>query len=259
MKKSTLAALLILSLSLTACASQKDKFALVEASESSESLDVRTETRLEEQDFKVYTKVDKTLKNGETKILQKGRRGQSRVAYEVTYRDGVEISRRAISEKILQSVQDAIIAIGDDGSNKEDGTTEDLGTISKMEKSSKLRGLVNNQSLEEKPSVSRPAQPPAAAVSPSSASSSAPSATSSSSDSGATIVPPATESGSQEEASSGNLPVIPEPPNTSESKPEESVSVPTDPKEPEKPAPPSDPPSDSSTNPPNETGKSESN
>ena len=51
------------------------------------------------------------VKEGEEEVVQEGQDGYTEVTYEVTYEDGVEVSREEISRKVIEPV-DEIINVG---------------------------------------------------------------------------------------------------------------------------------------------------
>ena len=55
---------------------------------------------------------DPTLKQGERKIKQQGTNGEKEIIYEETYKDGVVVSKKKISENITKKPVDEIILVG---------------------------------------------------------------------------------------------------------------------------------------------------
>lgn len=53
-----------------------------------------------------------TLNSGKTQVKREGVNGSKEVTYEVTYVDGVEVDRTALSEKVIKSPVDAIVVYG---------------------------------------------------------------------------------------------------------------------------------------------------
>ncbi|SFG88391.1 Murein DD-endopeptidase MepM and murein hydrolase activator NlpD, contain LysM domain [Desulfotomaculum arcticum] len=72
-----------------------------------------TETRQEEMAFRVQEKVDNSLYLGEKKLVQQGKPGQREVVYNVTSKNGVEISKKVVQAKVLQEPVPQIVAKGE--------------------------------------------------------------------------------------------------------------------------------------------------
>lgn len=68
------------------------------------------ETEVLEYDT-VYKEVDDKYRDAET-ILTRGQNGEKQVTYEVTYADGVEINRTAVSEEVITEAVDKVIECG---------------------------------------------------------------------------------------------------------------------------------------------------
>ncbi len=75
-------------------------------------IDVKTETYTEEIPFNTETIEDKTLDVGTTIVDQEGMAGESTITIEITYENGIEISRKEISRVTTKEPIDKIIRIG---------------------------------------------------------------------------------------------------------------------------------------------------
>ncbi len=64
----------------------------------------------EKTDFKVKTTGDNDLPAGTTKVLQKGKKGQEKVTYEITYSDGKEVARKELDRQTVKKPQDKLVA-----------------------------------------------------------------------------------------------------------------------------------------------------
>ena len=125
--KKVLYALALSGLLLTACG-KNDGFELVDVGQQTAAgTEVKTITETVEQQFPITTKVDKTLAPGAHKVITKGERGQSRVTYEVTYKNGKEVSRKALSEVVVKKPVAAVVAVGPSKSDQEEGESEVIG------------------------------------------------------------------------------------------------------------------------------------
>lgn len=69
-----------------------------------------TEEILEATNFKTKTKGDGSLPAGTSKVVRKGKKGQDKVTYEITYSDGVEISRAEIDRKTVTEPKTRVVA-----------------------------------------------------------------------------------------------------------------------------------------------------
>lgn len=112
-QKKLFLALALSSMLLTAC-SGKPGFELVDVSSEDSSTEVeetKQVTEKVEQEFPITTEVDSSLSPGEYKIVQKGERGESNITYEISMREGQEVSRKAMSEEVLKKPVAAIVKI----------------------------------------------------------------------------------------------------------------------------------------------------
>lgn len=66
----------------------------------------------EEIPYTVEEKEDTSLYRGQSRIVQKGEPGEKEVTYEVTYRNGLEKSRRPLEEKVLKEPVTQVVARG---------------------------------------------------------------------------------------------------------------------------------------------------
>ncbi len=69
-------------------------------------------TIIEKIDFKTIVKKDSALGWREKKTQQKGEKGNKEIIYKITYQDGKEISRKILSQKIVQEPQNEIVIEG---------------------------------------------------------------------------------------------------------------------------------------------------
>lgn len=67
---------------------------------------------VEEVPFKKITKTTSALRAGTESVAQKGEPGEKTVIYSVEYKDGKEISRKKISERITKKPADEVIVKG---------------------------------------------------------------------------------------------------------------------------------------------------
>lgn len=173
---------LALSLTLTACNNDKD-YELVELDSDEAATEVKLVTEIVEEEFPIKTEVDPELKSGEHKIVQQGERGQNKVTYEITYKDGVEVSRKAVSEEIIKKPVEALVKVGPTAEEKQPGEQEVIGhsepsssssssSSRRNNSSSVLRRIQSDPNLSKPSTPSRPSKPAASSESPRPASSS---------------------------------------------------------------------------------------
>src|SRR5699024_8538565 len=81
-------------------------------------------TKKEEIDFDTVKEEDSSMKKDETKVKQKGEKGEKEVEYEVTYKNDEEINRKQINEKVTKEPIDKEIIVGT-GKNESDVTTKE--------------------------------------------------------------------------------------------------------------------------------------
>lgn len=62
--------------------------------------------------FQTRYQDDKQFKDGTEKIIQEGQNGEKEVSYEITYRDGKEISRKKVAERVTKEKVDEIVRRG---------------------------------------------------------------------------------------------------------------------------------------------------
>src|SRR5699024_10196296 len=74
--------------------------------------ETKTETVTEEIDFETVEEEDSSLKKDETKVKQKGEKGEKEVEYEVTYKNGEETKREVKNENVIKDAVNKIILIG---------------------------------------------------------------------------------------------------------------------------------------------------
>ncbi len=73
---------------------------------------VKNETNTETIKYTSSTVSDSNLDEGEIEIITKGVNGTKTITYEVTYEDGVEISRKKVSEEVTEQPVNEVKAIG---------------------------------------------------------------------------------------------------------------------------------------------------
>lgn len=115
--KSLLPVCLAFALLLTACSDKSATYALVEVPKErrSESSDKATTQRIkviEREAFTTERIEDADLASGATVISQDGVNGESEVTYEIKLINGKEVSRTAISERIITKAVPQIILVG---------------------------------------------------------------------------------------------------------------------------------------------------
>lgn len=62
--------------------------------------------------YKVVRKADNNLPENQVKTIQKGKNGKAVYRFEVTYKNGREVSRQFINANIVEEKQDQIVAVG---------------------------------------------------------------------------------------------------------------------------------------------------
>ena len=62
--------------------------------------------------FKTEQDEDSTILEGETNVVQQGVNGSKEITYKVTYTDGVETSRKKVSEVVVKQPVNKIVAVG---------------------------------------------------------------------------------------------------------------------------------------------------
>lgn len=62
--------------------------------------------------FKTERRENPNILKGETKVVQQGVNGSKEITYKVTYTDGVETSRKKVSEVVVKQPVNKIVAIG---------------------------------------------------------------------------------------------------------------------------------------------------
>jgi len=76
------------------------------------SVDVKKVSHTETIGFETIKKKDKTINRGTTKVSQQGKEGVRTIVEEVKYEDGVEVSRKTVSDKITTKAVNKIILEG---------------------------------------------------------------------------------------------------------------------------------------------------
>ncbi len=66
----------------------------------------------EEIPFAVKEKINKDMNSGETKVAQAGQNGVKRKSYQISYQDGVEVSRELVGEEVLVEAVDEVKEVG---------------------------------------------------------------------------------------------------------------------------------------------------
>ncbi len=85
--------------------------------EGNETIDI---TRVEKEEktyeetvpFQTETEEDDTLEKGKTRVVEEGKEGKKVQTFEITYKNGEEVSRELIDEEIVEESQNKIIAQG---------------------------------------------------------------------------------------------------------------------------------------------------
>ncbi len=75
-------------------------------------IDKKIETSSEEVAFKTTEKEDASLTIGEESIVQEGQNGKKEIKFEVTLKEGNEVHRKVISDKVVEEPIEKIIAKG---------------------------------------------------------------------------------------------------------------------------------------------------
>lgn len=75
-------------------------------------VDKKVETRDEEIAFSTTEKEDNTLIIGVEQIAQEGKNGKKQIVTEVTLENGIEVSRKTVSDRVIEEPVDKIIAKG---------------------------------------------------------------------------------------------------------------------------------------------------
>lgn len=63
-------------------------------------------------DFETVVKDDNNIAYGHNKIVQEGEKGEKQITFEVTYEDGVEVSKNVVNETIIKQPRNKIVARG---------------------------------------------------------------------------------------------------------------------------------------------------
>lgn len=84
----------------------------VQGVETKPVTEVKILTETKSISFKTEKTTDSNLEKGKTSVIQIGKNGKKEIKYEVTYEDGVEVSRKKISETIIVKPINKIIAEG---------------------------------------------------------------------------------------------------------------------------------------------------
>lgn len=69
-------------------------------------------TEDEEIPFTVKEKINKDMNSGESKVAQAGQNGIKRYSYQISYQDGVEVSRELVGEEVLVEAVDEVKEVG---------------------------------------------------------------------------------------------------------------------------------------------------
>lgn len=89
---------------------------------TSEENPTDVEIKTESIEYETIEKEDSSLKEGETKVKQKGVKGKKEITYELTYMAGNETKRKVKEESIIKNPVNEIILIGTKTETIEDGT-----------------------------------------------------------------------------------------------------------------------------------------
>lgn len=85
-----------------------------QAAEQEKEPVVTTEKKTEEKTVPSETKKYNTnkLAKGKTRVDKQGKEGKREIVYEITYKDGKQISKKVISDKITVKPVDKVVAVG---------------------------------------------------------------------------------------------------------------------------------------------------
>lgn len=75
-------------------------------------VEIEKKTVTEKVKFETVEKDDPEMNEGETKVVTKGKNGQDKVVYEITYIDGKESKRKELSRKVIEKPINKVIANG---------------------------------------------------------------------------------------------------------------------------------------------------
>ncbi len=75
-------------------------------------VEIKTEKQSEPIEFARQLTRDEGLPDGQTRVVQLGANGEAEVTFQVTFEDGVEVSRREINRVVTQAPRDEILVLG---------------------------------------------------------------------------------------------------------------------------------------------------
>lgn len=75
-------------------------------------VEIKSETLTEEIPFEKETKEEPQMNEGEKKVITEGKNGSKELIYNVTYRDGMEMTRELAGENIIEAPVNEVTAIG---------------------------------------------------------------------------------------------------------------------------------------------------
>ncbi|MEA4826751.1 MAG: ubiquitin-like domain-containing protein [Clostridium sp.] len=75
-------------------------------------MNTKVEKKIEPIEFATEVKKDPDLKEGHKKVVQEGTTGQKEVNIKVVYKDGKEISREVVNEKVVKKPTNKVVAMG---------------------------------------------------------------------------------------------------------------------------------------------------
>ncbi len=75
-------------------------------------INVEEVTKTEPIEFKIIEKEDKKLKWRKKKVEQAGKNGTKEVVYEITYKNGEQVSKEKLSSRIIEEATEEIVRIG---------------------------------------------------------------------------------------------------------------------------------------------------
>lgn len=162
MRTRYLCLLLLTGCLLTSCAHKE--YTLEDVSK--EQISTKTEKKelkvLEKVPFSTRKILDTTLDANEQKVMQQGKDGKSEVTYEITYKNGKEVARVPIHEKILLKAQQEIIHVGSALKNAIESENETFPERESEGRSSSSRPKATTSS----PSSTRPSRSPSTPAKP---------------------------------------------------------------------------------------------
>ena len=94
----------------------------------------KEETKKETINYETKNEYSSSLDSGKTQVRQQGVNGEKEVTYKVKYIDGKEMSREAVSEKIIKEAVSQIVVNGTKGGSQQSSQSSDGGNSGSGEK-----------------------------------------------------------------------------------------------------------------------------